>query len=186
MSRLRTTDTSLDGLRVVERSRVADSRGFLSRLFCAEELRTAGWLGPVAQINHTLTRRAGTVRGLHFQHPPRAEVKLVSCLRGEVWDVAVDLRKGSPTFLRWFAQNLSADNGLALLIPRGFAHGFQTLCDDCELIYLHSEAYAPASEGAVHAEDPRVGIAWTRDIADLSPRDRSHPRLASDFEGIPV
>ena len=110
---------------------MGDARGFLSRLFCAEELRAAGWTGPIAQINHTHTARKGTVRGMHFQYPPHAEMKLVSCLRGEVWDVAVDIRAGSQTFLRWHAEILSADNGRALLIPQGFAHGFQALTRRC-------------------------------------------------------
>ncbi len=186
MSRFRVIDTPLRDLKVVERSRVGDARGYLSRLFCADELASAGWSGRVAQVNHTLTRREGTVRGLHFQHPPDAELKLVSCLRGEVWDVAVDLRRGSATFLQWFGRHLTGDNGQALLIPQGFAHGFQTLCDDCELIYLHSEAYAPHSEAAVHPQDPRVAIRWPRAISDMSMRDRSHPWLAADFEGIPI
>lgn len=186
MSRFRVIDTPLQALKIVERSRVEDDRGFLSRLFCADELAGAGWSGRVAQVNHTLTRREGTVRGLHFQQPPHAELKLVSCLRGEIWDVAVDLRRGSATFLKWFALRLSAGNGQALLIPHGFAHGFQTLCDDCELIYLHSEAYAPHSEAAVHPQDPRVAVRWPREIMDMSARDRSHPWLADEYEGIPV
>ena len=111
-------------------------------------------------------------------------MKLVSCIRGEVWDVAVDLRRGAPTFLKWFGTILSPDNGRALLIPEGFAHGFQTLAADCELIYCHSCAYHAASESAVHPEDPRVAIAWPRPIAEMSPRDRAHPMLLPDFQGI--
>ena len=114
MSRFLITDTPLIGLKRVQRQVLRDERGFLSRLFCADELHAAGWYGSVAQINHTCTRQAGTVRGLHYQKPPHAEIKLVSCLRGAVWDVAVDLRLGSPTFLRWHAELLSADNGRAL------------------------------------------------------------------------
>ena len=102
MSRFRIADTPLSGLRIVERTPRSDERGFLSRLFCAEELAAAGWNKPIAQINQTMTRRSGAVRGMHFQFPPHAEMKLVTCMRGEVWDVAVDLRRGSPTFLKWF------------------------------------------------------------------------------------
>jgi len=184
MSRFATLDTPIAGLKVVERSRLSDERGFLSRLFCAEELRAAGWSKGIAQINQTLTRAPGAVRGLHFQHPPHAEMKLVNCIRGKVFDVAVDLRRGSPTFLKWHGVELSEDNGRALLIPEGFAHGFQTLTPDTELLYLHSCAYTPASEGAIHVEDPRVGIAWPLRMAELSARDRGHSMLSPSFDGI--
>ncbi len=186
MSRFRILETPLAGLKVVERMRLADERGFLSRLFCSEELKAAGWHAPVAQVNQTLTRRAGTVRGLHFQNHPHAEAKLVSCLHGEVWDVAVDLRSGSPTFLGWFAERLSAENARSLLIPEGFAHGFQTLEPDCEMLYLHSCAYQPTSEAGLNPEDPRLGIAWPRTITDMSQRDRGHPTLSEIFPGVPV
>jgi dTDP-4-dehydrorhamnose 3,5-epimerase len=184
MSRFATFDTPIAGLKLVERSRLSDERGFLSRLFCAEELRAAGWSKGIAQINQTLTCAHGAVRGLHFQHPPHAEMKLVNCIRGKVFDVAVDLRRGSPTFLKWHGVELSEDNGRALLIPEGVAHGFQTLMPDSELLYLHSCAYVPASEGAVHVEDPRVGIAWPLPMAELSARDRGHPMLSPSFDGI--
>jgi len=184
MSRFTITDTPLAGLRLVERGRLSDARGFLSRLFCAEELAAAGWSKAIAQINQTLTRTRGAVRGLHFQHPPHAEMKLVNCIRGKVFDVAVDLRQGSPTFLKWHGVELSEDNGRALLIPEGFAHGFQTLMPDSELLYFHSCAYAPASEGAIHVEDPRVGIVWPLPLAELSERDRRHPLLPPSFDGI--
>jgi len=186
MSRFQLLDTPLAGLKVVVRERRGDERGFLSRLFCADELAPAGWRQGIAQINHTLTRRPGTVRGMHFQHPPHAEAKLVSCLRGRVWDVAVDLRAGSPTRLRWHAEELSGDNGRALLIPQGFAHGFQVLDADSELLYLHSAAYAPQSEGAVNALDPSLAIAWPLPVGERSARDVAHPMLAADFPGIPA
>jgi dTDP-4-dehydrorhamnose 3,5-epimerase len=184
MNRFEIGDTPLAGLKSVQRQRLGDARGFLSRLFCADELRAAGWDAPIAQINHTHTARRGTVRGLHFQHPPHAEIKLVSCLRGEVLDVAVDLRAGSPTFLQWHAQRLSADNGCALLIPRGFAHGFQTLCDDVELIYCHSAAYAADAEGGLHPLDPRLALPWPLPVAELSARDQRHPPIDDSFKGV--
>ena len=176
--------TPLAGLVVVQRQRREDSRGFFSRFYCADALARAGHPFTIAQINHTRTAARGTVRGMHFQHPPHAEDKFVSCLRGEVFDVAVDLRRNSPTFLRWHAQVLSADNATSLLIPKGFAHGFQTLTDDCEMLYLHSAAYAPAAEGALHASDPRLRIGWPLPIAGLSQRDAGHPCIAADFDGI--
>ena len=149
MSRFDFIPTPLTGLMLVQRKAIEDHRGFLSRFYCAEEFRAAGIDKPVAQINHTLTRQRGAVRGLHFQHPPHAETKVVSCLKGEILDVAVDLRRDSPTFLHWHGEILSAANRKSLLIPEGYAHGFQTLAEDCELIYLHTSPYHPESEGEV-------------------------------------
>jgi len=174
----------LAGLKRIERQRMGDSRGFLTRLFCANDLANAGWLEPVAQINHTYTARCGTVRGMHFQCPPYADAKLVSCVRGVVWDVAVDLRAGSTTFLHWHAQELSADNRAAMLIPAGFARGFQTLCDDVDLIYCHSKPHAPECEGAVNALDPRLAIGWPLIVVERSARDTDHALLDEKFEGI--
>lgn len=184
MSRFTIADTPLPGVRVVERQRLADSRGFLSRVFSADELRAAGWVAPVAQINHSFTARRGTARGLHYQHPPHAEMKLVSCLRGEVWDVAVDVREGSPTFLQWHGTRLSADNGHALLIPEGCAHGFQALSDDVELLYCHSAAHDPEAEAGLNLRDPHLAIAWPLAIAEISDRDAGHPNIGSDFTGV--
>jgi dTDP-4-dehydrorhamnose 3,5-epimerase len=184
MSRFQVFDTPIEGLKIVERSRLSDERGFLCRMFCSDELQAAGWRKPIAQINQTLTRAAGAVRGLHFQRPPHAEMKLVNCIRGEVWDVAVDLREGSSTFLKWFGVQLSSENGRALLIPEGFAHGFQALAPESELIYFHTVAYHPASEGALHVNEPRVAIEWPWPITGLSARDQALPMLAASFHGI--
>jgi dTDP-4-dehydrorhamnose 3,5-epimerase len=174
----------LDGLKRIERQRLGDSRGFLSRIFCAKELAQAGWNKPIEQINHTYTAKRGTVRGMHFQRPPHAEMKLVSCLRGEVLDVAVDLRRGSPTFLQWHAEHLSAVNGFALLIPEGFAHGFQTLTDDAELLYCHSAAYVPEAEAGLNPTDQKLAIHWPLAITELSARDSQHPMLNEQFSGL--
>ena len=178
------TPLPLPGLVRVQRLPLQDARGFFERMFCAHDLAAAGWTQPIAQINHSLTRQRGSVRGLHYQRPPHAEMKLVSCLHGEVWDVAVDVRADSPTFLQWHAERLSPDNGCALLIPPGFAHGFQALTDDAELLYLHSAAYAPEAEAGLHPLDPRLAIAWPLPVAELSPRDRSHAWLTDAFEGV--
>jgi len=186
MPRFDVAATPIEGVIVVERKLREDARGSLSRLFCADELREAGWRLPVAQVNHTLTRRRGTVRGMHYQHPPSMEDKYITCLRGEVFDVAVDLRRGSPTFLEWHAVQLSPANRRSLLVPHGCAHGFQTLTDDCELVYLHSHPYAAADEAAVNALDPCLGIAWPLEISDRSPRDVVHPFLPEDFAGVSV
>ena len=181
MSRFLVHDTPLSGLKLIERKPVGDARGFLSRLFCESELAAAGWTRGIAQINHTLTRKQGAVRGMHFQRAPHAEMKLVSCLRGAVWDVAVDLRAGSPTFLKWHAAELSADNHRALLIPENFAHGFQTLTADCELLYLHSAAYVPEAEGGLQPQDPALAIAWPLAISEISARDSKHALLTQAF-----
>lgn len=178
------TDLPLAGLKLIERQRLDDSRGFLSRIFCAEELAAAGWHKPIAQINHTFTKKTGTIRGMHFQRPPHAEMKLVSCIRGEVWDVAVDVRTGSNTFLQWHAERLSAGNGRALLIPEGFVHGFQALTDDAELLYCHSAVYTATAEAGLNAKDPMLAITWPREITELSPRDAQHPLLNEHFIGV--
>lgn len=184
MQRFDFIETSLPGLKVVKRKPIGDNRGYLCRLFCNETFSAHGFSRPIAQINHTMTVKQGTVRGMHFQHPPHAEVKLVGCLQGAIFDVAVDLRKDSPTFLQWHAEILSADNHTSLLIPEGFAHGFQTLTNDCELIYLHSMPYNQAAEAALNVLDPMISIAWPQPITERSERDRSHPMLNQDFKGI--
>lgn len=184
MSRFDVDETPLAGLIRLTRRPLADDRGFFERLFCAADLVPAGWDGPIAQMNHAHTFQAGTVRGLHFQHPPHAEIKLVSCLRGAVWDVAVDLRPDSPTFLQWHAEILSGDNGRSLLIPRGFAHGYQTLTDDADLVYCHSAAYAPDAEAGLNPRDPRLAITWPLPIVKLSERDTRHAPLDEGFAGV--
>ena len=176
--------TPLAGLILVQRNSIEDVRGFFARFFCAEEFRSAGLHTHIEQINHTFTRKKGTVRGMHFQYPPYAEVKIVNCLQGEIFDVAVDLRKGSPTFLHWHGEILSGDNRRSLLIPEGFAHGFQALTNDCELIYLHSAAFRSDAEGALNGADPRLSIAWPLPIAELSDRDGAHPFIGQDYEGV--
>ena len=184
MSRFTVSDTALAGLKCVTRHVLGDVRGSLTRLFCADDLAGAGWHSAIAQINLTVTAQKGTVRGLHFQKPPHAEMKLVSCLKGEVWDVAVDLRADSPTFLNWHAEILSADNHRALLIPEGFAHGFQALTDDVEMLYCHSVPYCAQADSGLNALDSRLGIAWPLPMALMSARDTAHPLLTPDFEGV--
>lgn len=184
MNRFTNIALPLAGLKLIERKRLGDNRGFLARLFCVEELSVAGWHKPIKQINHTYTAQRGTVRGLHYQDYPFSEMKLVSCIRGEVWDVAVDLRAGSSTFLHWHAEVLSAENGRAMLIPEGFAHGFQALTNDVELIYCHSEAHRSASEAALNVTDPRLSIRWPITITELSIRDAKHSLLDEKFKGV--
>jgi dTDP-4-dehydrorhamnose 3,5-epimerase len=171
--RFEVAPTPLPGLARLVRKRMGDHRGWLERLFCADELKAAGWTWPVAQINRTLTNRRGAVRGMHFQRAPHEEAKLVTCLKGEVFDVAVDLRFGSATFGRWHGTYLSGENGASYLIPPGFAHGFQTMTDDVEMFYIHSAPYAPGAEDGVRADDPALGIDWPLAITERSERDMS-------------
>ncbi len=167
---------------VLERKIKGDSRGFLSRLFCTEELESIGFDG-LAQVNHTFTKSKGTIRGLHFQHPPFAEKKLVTCIRGEVWDVIVDIRKNSASFMKSYSINLSEENRFSLLVPEGFAHGFQTLTDNVELVYMHSKAYNSDYEDGLNPFDQKLNILWPESVSVVSERDMGHEDI-SDFKGI--
>ena len=163
-----------------------DSRGSFSRFFSAEELKEILGQRNVVQINHSYTAKKGSIRGMHFQRQPHAEAKIVRCIRGRVWDVAVDLRPSSPSFLKWHGVELSAEAANFYLIPEGCAHGFQTLTDDCELLYLHTASYAPQSEGGVSFDDPKLGIKWPLPAIELSERDLNWDKIDSSFLGIDV
>jgi dTDP-4-dehydrorhamnose 3,5-epimerase len=172
------------GANLVESARHCDARGAFMRLFCADELAEVIGARTVVQINHSRTTAVGAIRGLHFQHPPHAEMKLVRCLKGRVWDVMVDLRAGSPTFLHWHGEELSTQNARMMVIPEGCAHGFQVLDPDSELLYLHTAFYAPHAEAGLRYDDPRLGIAWPLPVTDISARDAGHAPIADDFLGI--
>jgi dTDP-4-dehydrorhamnose 3,5-epimerase len=176
--------TNIPDLRVVETNLHTDVRGAFARLYCAQELTQLVDHRPIVQINHSRTAAVGTVRGLHFQYPPHAEMKLVRCIKGRVWDVAIDLRQRSPTFLRWHAIELTPTNTRMMVIPEGFAHGFQVIEPDSELLYLHTEFYAPHAEGGLRFDDPLLGITWPLTVSDLSERDSSHPYIDSNFQGL--
>lgn len=185
-NRFEFNECPLAGLYSVKRNPVHDMRGFFSRFFCAAEFDNMGLTFSIAQMNHTLTLQKGSLRGLHFQYPPYSEKKIVNCLRGQVFDVAVDIRKDSPTFLQWHAEVLSAENKTSIYIPEGFAHGFQTLTDDCELLYLHSSFYRASAEGGLNYADPILNINWPLPLADCSDRDRHHPMIGESFAGVSV
>ncbi len=178
--------THIPGLVVVETKLQLDSRGAFSRLYCQRELNIVIGSRQIVQVNLSRTESVGAVRGMHFQNMPHAEMKLIRCLRGRVWDVAVDLRANSPTFLKWQAQELTLENALMMVIPEGFAHGFQVLEPGSELLYLHTEFYEPKSEGGLRYNDPRLEIKWPLQISDLSERDASHPLIDSNFKGVRV
>nr|WP_316652165.1 dTDP-4-dehydrorhamnose 3,5-epimerase family protein [uncultured Gellertiella sp.] len=169
---------------LLQRRHFADERGYLSRLFDGADLKAFGWDGAVAQVNETGTVSAGIVRGLHYQLAPFSEIKLVTCTSGRILDVAVDVRAGSPTFLQHLAVELSAENGRSLLIPRGFAHGFQALADDVRLVYVHSAPHRAEAEAGLHAQDPALAIRWPLAVRGLSPRDRGHEFITPGFGGV--
>ncbi len=167
--------TALDGVLIVEPEPRHDERGFLARTYCEREFAIKNLNTRWVQHNHTATRQKGSVRGMHWQAEPVPEIKLVRCLAGRVFDVVVDVRSGSPTFGKWHAEELSAENMRALYIPAGFAHGFQCLEDHCELFYLMSEFYQPDMARGLSCNAPEIGIAWPLPVINLSPRDAALP-----------
>ena len=174
------TPTRLRGAVLVDIERREDERGFFARTWCAREFAEHGLSTELAQCSLSYSARSGTVRGMHFQRPPHEEDKLVRCGRGRIWDVVIDLRPASPTFRQWQGFELSAANRRALYVPKGFAHGFQTLADDTEVAYQISAFYAPEAADGVRHDDPAFAIAWPRPVTALSPRDRAWP----DFVAI--
>lgn len=186
MGKLNLIDTPLQGLHLVESLSSNDARGRFQRIFCAQELAALMPGLQIAQANLSLTRGRGSLRGLHYQTPPATEWKLVRCLRGRVYDVAVDLRTNSRTFLQWHAVELTGGDNRALFVPEGFAHGFQVLDVEAELLYLHGAPWSPTHEGGLRHDDPRLGISWPLPPSGLSDRDRAHPLLTPEFSGIPL
>lgn len=178
--------TEIVGVHVVETTPYSDRRGAFARLFCASELGEIIGQRSIVQINHSSSKAVGSIRGMHFQNAPHAEMKLVRCLKGRVWDVAVDLRAGSPTFRQWHAEELTPLHGRMLVIPEGCAHGFQVLERDSELLYLHTEFYTPSMEGGVRFDDPLLDVMWPLPVTELSERDRDYPFLSMEFRGLTV
>jgi dTDP-4-dehydrorhamnose 3,5-epimerase len=174
----------LAGTYVVGLEPFSDERGWFARFFCKNEFLQIGHHQEWVQMNHSQTLEKGTLRGMHFQFPPHGEVKLVRCISGAVYDVVIDLRRGSSSFLNWFGIELSAANNKMLYIPEGFAHGFQSLQDDCGLIYMHTQFYSPQVEGGIRYNDPLLGINWPLPISQISQRDAGHPFLDEKFKGI--
>ena len=164
----------------------ADHRGKFGRIYCQDELKQIGHYKKIVQINYSLTKKSGAIRGMHFQYPPKAEIKMVKCLRGSVFDVIVDLRRDSETLLQWYGEILSDENLKMMYVPEGFAHGFQTLEENTELLYLHTEFYSPEHEGGVRYNDPMIKIAWLLEVTEISEKDQKYPLLSEDFEGVRV
>jgi dTDP-4-dehydrorhamnose 3,5-epimerase len=176
--------TPLAGSYVIEPAPFSDSRGWFARVYCKNEFQEIGHSKEWVQINHSFTAAPGAIRGMHYQRPPFSEIKLVRCIAGAVYDVMIDLRKDSASFLQWFGVELSAGNRKMLYIPEGFAHGFQTLTPGCELIYHHSAFYTPGAEAAIRFDDPAIGIQWPQPPGEVSDRDRGHPLLTGEFTGL--
>lgn len=176
----------LNGIKIFDRSFFSDERGSFSKFFSAKSLLDLGIDFPVSQINHSITSLAGSVRGMHFQKPPHHEKKLISCIKGKIFDVAVDLRSDSDTFLQYFSVELSAENKKTILVPEGFAHGFQTLSDDCELLYAHSKEHIENSEGGLNPLDPLLNIKWPLAISKISDRDQNHEFIPNQFKGFMI
>ena len=165
--------TQIEGVIVISSEPSRDERGFFERIFCQKELEDIRKDIVITQINHSMTKTKGTIRGMHFQYPPHAEMKIFRCIKGSVFDVAVDLRKDSPTFCKWHAEVLSADNMKALIIPEDCAHGFQALENDIEVIYMSTSPYCSEAEGGIRFDDPKVGIQWPLSAANLSEKDKN-------------
>ena len=163
-----------------------DERGWFARTFCKDEFEKIDHHKEWVQINHSYTKEKGTLRGMHFQNPPYAEIKLVRCIVGKIFDVAIDLRKNSPSFLKWFGTELGAQNRKMLYIPEGCAHGFLALTNDAEVIYHHSSFYNPSSEAGINYLDPALKIEWPIGIEMISERDKSLPNLPENFKGITI
>jgi dTDP-4-dehydrorhamnose 3,5-epimerase len=174
----------LEGSYIVEIQPYKDDRGWFGRFYCKDEFQQIGHNKEWVQMNHSVTYQKGAIRGMHFQVAPYREIKMVRCIAGAVYDVIIDLRKDSATFLKWFGSDLSAENKRMMYIPEGFAHGFQCLSNDCELIYFHTEYYEPGFEGGIRHDDPAVSIKWPLNVTTISERDQLHPTLDENFKGI--
>ena len=177
-------ETPLQGAYVIEVEKLEDERGFFARSWCVREFAAKGLDSHLVQCNVSFNKRKGTLRGLHYQIPPHAEVKLVRCTKGSLFDVIVDLRKDSPTFLKWVGVELTASNHRMLYIPKLFAHGFQTLEDNTEIFYQMSEFYEPAASKGLRWNDPRLGISWPDIGGVMSQRDQAYPDLEAGFVGL--
>lgn len=175
--------TILNGSFTIQLDPINDERGWFARYFCKKEFSTIGHNKEWVQMNHSFSLKKGTLRGMHFQKPPYSEIKLVRCIQGSVFDVIIDLRKDSPTFLKWFGAELSAENKLMMYIPEGFAHGFQTLEDNSGLLYMHTAYYSPEAEDGLRYNDPQVNISWPLEISEISMRDTNHD-LLEKFNGL--
>jgi dTDP-4-dehydrorhamnose 3,5-epimerase len=181
---MRFTPTSLGGAYLIDLQRLEDERGFFARAWCRREFERHGLTADFVQANVGFSHRRGTVRGMHYQRPPHAEAKLVRCTAGAVWDVIIDLRPESPTYRQWVGAELTAANRRMLYAPPGFAHGYQTLVDDSELVYETSQFYAPEAATGVRYDDPIFAIAWPLEVSVISAADSRWPDCSGEAAAV--
>ena len=179
-------EAPLAGAYVIELEPFLDERGLFVRTFCQKEFTKIGFHKQIVQINHSVTSQKGAIRGMHYQLPPACEAKIIRCVQGKVFDVMVDIRKSSSTYLKWHGLELSKDNMRMVFIPEGFAHGFQTFTDNAELIYYHSAFYSPEYERGLRFDDPVLEIHWPLSVSVISSKDQSYPLINSNFKGIEI
>ena len=179
-------ETPLAGAYVIELDPFVDDRGLFVRTFCQKEFSGIGFHKQIVQINYSVTRQKGAIRGLHYQLPPAGETKIIRCVQGSVFDVMVDIRAESATFMQWHAATLSKDNMCMVFIPEGFAHGFQALTDNAELIYHHSAFYKLEYERGLRFDDPVLAIHWPLSVGVISPKDEGYPLIGNNFKGIEI
>lgn len=176
--------TKLKDVYLIKLEPLNDKRGFFERLFCQKDFHRIGLKKPLVQMNYSVTKKTGTIRGLHYQLPPYTEAKIVTCLRGKIFDCVVDLRRGSPTFLQWHGEILSEKNQKAIFVPEGFAHGLQTLSDNSGVLYLNTNFFHPTHERGLRYNDPLMSIDWQLKITEISDKDSQRPFLKKNFKGI--
>lgn len=181
---MKITSLPFKGSYEIEYANFTDSRGIFKRLFCFKELEKKISHKKIAQINFSETFKKGSIRGLHFQKPPKSEIKLIHCIKGSVFDVMIDLRKSSKTFLQWHAIELSSKKNNMVIIPEGCAHGFQSLANNSQLIYFHTEFFSPRNESGIKYDDPLINIKWPLEINHVSERDNKHSFLKNNFRGL--
>ena len=177
-------ETPLQGLYLIHHKILKDERGLFARTFCKEEFKKIGFEKEFVQFNHSFNLLKGTVRGMHFQNCPFSETKLIRCIQGKVYDVAVDIRRNSPTFLQYFAVELSDENMFSILIPEGFAHGFQTLEENAALIYHHTQFYTSSSDAGLRYDDKALGIKWQLPSTNVSEKDKNYKLIDENFKGL--
>lgn len=183
---MRFVETPIAGVYVIELEPFVDERGLFARTFCQKEFANIGFRKQIVQINHSVTKQKGAIRGMHYQRPPACEIKIIRCVQGQVFDVMVDLRASSSTFMQWHGVELSKDAMRMVYIPEGFAHGFQTLTNHAELIYHHSAFYNPDYESGLRYDDPALAIHWPLPAGFVSSKDQNYPFIDHHFKGIEV
>lgn len=174
----------VSGAYTIEPEKRGDERGFFARIYCEREFAEQGLEPGFVQMNNSLSMKKGVVRGVHYQLPPAAEVKLVRCIRGAIFDFIVDLRTDSPTFKKWFGAELTAENRMMMYVPKGFGHGFQTLTDESEVVYLVNDFYNPDLERGLRYDDPAIGLSLPLPVSEISAKDKSWPDLDADFHRL--